>query len=137
VKLWFTNTVCVLLAFGASAQEIRRATDDAPTVKVTPLQLDFGTQPVGKKSSPQTVTLTNAGATPVTITDIIPSGIDFGETHNCGATLPPGAECTINITFTPAIAGSRLGALVILDSVPGSPARVALTGIGEETGEEK
>ena len=136
MKIWFAHVVCVLLAFGAGAQEIHRPADDAPTVKVTPLQLDFGAQPVGKTSSPRTVTLTNAGATPVTITDIIPSGIDFGETHNCGATLPPGAECTINI-FTPAIAGSRLGALVILDSVPGSPARVALTGIGEETGEEK
>jgi hypothetical protein len=67
----------------------------------------------------------------LTITDIIPSGIDFGETHNCGTSLPPGANCTIDITFTPAIAGLRLGSLVVPDSVPGSPSRVALTGTGE------
>lgn len=131
MKLWFTHAVCVLLTLGAGAQEIRRSGDDVPTVKITPAQLDFGPQPVGKASSPRTVTLTNAGTTPLTITDIIPSGIDFGETHNCGASLPPGGDCTIEITFTPATTGLRLGTLVILDSVPGSPSRVALTGTGE------
>ncbi len=131
MKLQFTHTVCLLLAIVAGAQEVRRPVDDAPTVKLAPLQLDFGSQPVGKASSPQTVTLTNSGTAPLTITDIIPSGIDFGETHNCGASLPPGADCTINITFTPATTGLRLGTLIVLDSVPSSPSRVALTGTGE------
>jgi hypothetical protein len=131
VKLGFTYAVCLLLAFGADAQEALRSTDDAATVKLTPLQLDFGSQPEGKASSPRTVTLTNAGIVPLTITDIILSGIDFGETHNCDASLPPGANCTIDVVFTPATTGLRLGTLVILDSVPGSPSRVALTGTGE------
>ena len=130
MKLQFTRAVCLLLAIVAGAQEVRRS-DDAPTVKLAPLQLDFGSKPVGKASSPQTVTLTNSGTAPLTITDISPSGIDFGETHNCGASLPPGADCTINITFTPATTGLRLGTLIVLDSVPSVPSRVALTGTGK------
>jgi hypothetical protein len=103
----------------------------AVLVKITPPSLDFGNQPVGSVTQPQTATLANTGMTPLKITDIITSGIDFAQTNTCGQSLAPGATCTIQITFKPAITGPRLATLQVLDSAPSSPQSIPLTGTGK------
>jgi hypothetical protein len=93
--------------------------------------LNFGNQTVGSTSAAQTLSLTNSGNAPMTISNITPSG-DFAETHTCGASLPATASCTLSVTFTPTAAGSRTGALTIADNAPGSPHTVTLAGTGSD-----
>jgi len=130
--------VCAAFVFLAAARATE--SDDGPPnqrsaeparVKIRPESLDFGTQPVDTVSAPQTATLANTGPSVLTITDIIPSGIDFKQTNTCGQNLPAGASCTIQVTFKPAITGPRMATLLILDSDPASPQSIGLNGIGQ------
>src|SRR5437667_46567 len=64
-----------------------------------------------------TVTLTNTGMTALTTNSFAASG-DFAATSTGAsacptspATLPAGANCTINVTFTPTASGARTGTL--------------------------
>lgn len=65
----------------------------------------FANQAVGTTSAAQTMTFTNAGLVTWTGFSFQPSVGDFAQTNNCGASLAPGASCTMNITFTPIRAG--------------------------------
>jgi Transmembrane protein 131-like N-terminal len=103
----------------------------ATHLEMTPSRLDFGTQPVGTSSQPAIVKLSNTGNSPVTIHDILTSGIDFTQSNNCGATLAQGGECNISVTFKPAITGIREGTLTAWDSDFGSPHSVLLSGMGQ------
>lgn len=98
---------------------------------ISPAKLDFGPQPVGTTSQPKTATLANTGTALVTIRDILPSGIDFSQTNTCQGDLAPGANCTIEVRFTPATTGPRFGSVMILDSDPGSPHTLVLGGTGQ------
>jgi len=98
---------------------------------MSPAKLDFGTQPVGTTSQPKTATLANTGTSTVTIRDVLPSGIDFAQTNTCRGDLAPGANCAIEVRFTPAITGPRFGSVMILDSDPGSPHTLDLSGTGQ------
>ena len=91
--------------------------------------LNFGSQNVGTTSSPQTLTLTNAGGGTLTISSIMISG-DFAQTDNCGSSLAPGASCTFNVTFTPTAYGTRIGSITVTDSALGSPQFISLSGVG-------
>ena len=91
--------------------------------------LAFANQQVGVTSTPQPVTLTNSGNEALAIASITPSG-DFGETNDCGTGLAAGGHCTIQVTFTPTIFGTRTGSIRITDNAPGSPQPVTLTGTG-------
>ena len=105
----------------------------APVAVLTPSSLSF-TGAAGTTSAAQTVTLSNTGSVPLTITGITaPSsplmGL-FNETSNCGASLAAGSSCTISVTFSPAIAGNVTGNLLVTDNATGSPQMVTLTGTG-------
>ena len=74
------------------------------------------------------------GNGPLTITSIAITGInsgDFAQTNNCGGSVATGANCTINVTFTPAAKGGRAAALSITDNASGSPQQVSLKGSGK------
>src|SRR5207247_1127716 len=75
------------------------------------------------------VTLTNTGGAALRISAITATG-DFTQTNNCGSAVASGAHCAINVTFTPAAAGTRTGTLSITDNASGSPQSVSLTGVG-------
>src|SRR5207244_1867838 len=62
-------------------------------------------------------------------TSIVASG-DYAQNNNCGTTLAAGTSCTINVTFTPTVTGTRTGAITITDNAPNSPQTVNLTGNG-------
>lgn len=103
------------------------------TVTVSPMSLTFGAQAVGTTSAAQTVTLTNSLSTALTINNIFGSGTnlaDFGQSNDCGSSVPAGDSCTINITFTPSATGTRTASLNISDSAANSPQIVSLTGTG-------
>jgi hypothetical protein len=105
----------------------------APVVQLSPTSVAFGSISVGTPSNAWTVTLSNIGTAGLTITSISMAGFnpgDFTQTNNCGSSLAIGANCTINVTFTPAVAGSRSGSLRVTDNATGSPQSVSLTGTG-------
>ncbi len=101
----------------------------SPRVALSATFLVFPPQPVGTTSAPKTVNVLNTGAAPLTITSISTSG-DFQQTNNCGASLPGGATCSINVTFTPTAGGARSGTLTIKDDALCGPHTVALFGFG-------
>jgi hypothetical protein len=104
-----------------------------PTLSLAPGSLNFGDQAVCTTSNPQSVTLTNTGTTTLTITSIIATG-EFNQTNTCGSSLAPGADCTISVIFTPAVSGSRTGAITVTSDATGSPHAVSLTGTGVGSG---
>jgi phosphatidylethanolamine-binding protein (PEBP) family uncharacterized protein len=106
-------------------------------VTVSPSSVAFGNQAVGAASSARPVTLTNAGSSALSITSIAVLGVnasDFAQSNNCGSSVAAGANCTINVTFKPSVAGSRSTALAITDNATGSPQSVSLSGTGVSTG---
>ena len=88
-------------------------------------------QVAGTTSAPQTITLTNASASAVTISGLSATG-DFAVASNTCGTLSPGGSCSPMVTFKPTAGGTRTGSLVITDTSPGSPHMVALSGTGED-----
>jgi Bacterial Ig-like domain (group 3)/Protein of unknown function (DUF1573) len=86
---------------------------------------------VGKTTAAQTVTVTNNGNLPLTITTVAVAG-DFAKTDNCtAAPIAVGATCTINATFTPTAPGNRTGTVTLTDDADDSPQTIALSGKGE------
>jgi hypothetical protein len=126
-------SVAVLIVGGGlqNMADVARPLQSAPLVKIEPAKIDFGMQAVGTPSRPRTATLTNVSNASVTIRDITASGIDFAETDNCQGSLAPGSNCAIQVTFTPAVTGPRMGTIIITDSEPTSPRFLVLTGTGE------
>jgi len=104
-------------------------TQTSPGVSFSTNTLTFGNQVVGTTSQPMVVTLTNSGTATLTISGIAASA-NFAETNNCGSTVASAANCTINVTFTPATSGSLSGTVSVTDNATGSPQTVSLTGTG-------
>jgi len=82
---------------------------------------------LGSSSAAQTVTVTNKGTAPVTVTGISTVG-DFAQTNTCSTSIVPSGSCNISVSFVPTTSGIRYGNLVIADSDPASPQTVRLTG---------
>jgi hypothetical protein len=85
---------------------------------------------MGMPSAAQSVTFTDTGNAPLSITSISATG-DFAETNTCGGAVLAGANCTISVTFTPTAAGSRTGSVTIADNAAGSPHTINVTGTGQ------
>jgi hypothetical protein len=95
--------------------------------------VNFGTQPVGTKSLPKTITLTNKGSVAVNISGISITGTDpsdFAQTNTCGKSVAAGGSCFIKVTFKPLAKGERTADVSMSDDGGGSPQKVSLTGTG-------
>lgn len=113
-----------------SPQLINLAGDGSgPGATFTPVSLSFPSQLLGTSSAAQAVTLTNSGDLTLNISGIQVTG-DFGQNNNCPAQLPPGSSCTINVTFSPAVSGTRSGTLTVDDNAYGTTQAANLTGTG-------
>jgi FG-GAP-like repeat len=103
------------------------------SVMLAPSSLAFGIENVGSQSPPQTATLTNDGSSALKIKQIGINGADpkdFGQTNNCGTSVPAGGSCQIQVTFTPTATGARSASLFVDYQGLGSPQTVALSGTG-------
>jgi len=98
---------------------------------LSPANLDFGSQIIGTKSSPQYVTLSNMGNGALGITGISVSPSFFSQQHNCGSSLAAGASCTIAVWFAPKLKGMLVGSLTVQTDGSGSPQGVSLSGTGQ------
>lgn len=89
----------------------------------------YGNVVVGQSRN-EPVKVTNYGTTAMSIQSVTATG-DFSRAPGgCGASVPPGGACTLNIKFKPTAAGLRTGTLTINDSDSTSPQTVNLQGGG-------
>jgi hypothetical protein len=91
--------------------------------------VNFSPQLFDTMSAPQIVALKNLGAAALSIRSIKASG-QFKVTDTCGASVAPGANCTISAVFQPTSAGTRTGLVTIMDSASAKPQFIELRGTG-------
>jgi hypothetical protein len=106
-----------------------------PTLGLSPTTLTFTPEAPGKSSAAQTVTLTNSGTAPLTVSGIAIGGANpasFTQTNNCTSPLAANASCQISVISTPDGPGSRSASLTITDNAPGTPQTVVLNGTGSD-----
>ncbi|MBK8321709.1 MAG: DUF4214 domain-containing protein [Betaproteobacteria bacterium] len=111
----------------------------SPQAGVSVSAVAFGGQSMGTTAPAQAVTVTNIGTGTLTISNVAVNNAQFAQTNNC-TSLASGASCTVNVTFTPAVAGGALlsttnvtGNLTLTSNGVGSPNVVSLTGTGEKS----
>ena len=105
------------------------ATAAAPSIQLVPATVTFSTQQTGTLSAPVTVTVTNTGNAPLTVSSVVTSG-DFVESDTCvGTAVAEGASCSVQVRFQPATAGTRTGLLTVYGNVSGGQATAALSGL--------
>lgn len=120
-------------------------TTGTPEVTITPLvaTLSFspsngltftGIQPMQTLSSPQTLTVMNAGTGPLQISSLTFAGNAPGDflvsSNGCMGQIAAGASCTLGVNFAPQAPGNRTARLQIASNDPNSPASVPLAGTG-------
>ena len=106
-----------------------------PTADLSGTSLTYSAAVVGSTSAAQSVTLTNNGGLPLTITSIVTGGTnsgDFASTNNCTSPIAPAAHCTINATFTPTAGGARTATITVTDNASTSPQVITLQGTGQD-----
>jgi hypothetical protein len=99
-----------------------------PGVSLTPTSLTFPATGSGLTALAQSVTLTNNGGLPLTITNIAISPNFTIASDTCPATLPINAACNLLVVFAPTTAGPLSGTLTITDNAPNSTQAVTLFG---------
>jgi len=102
-------------------------------IKFDPMSVSFDIPDSISTRSVQTVTLISSGNADLHIFRLELAGdnsTDFiMDSGRCsGATLPPGARCPIQISFSPAAAGTRQAVLIVADNTSGSPHTVPISG---------
>jgi len=118
---------------GTGAGPVVQVSGDGLNGATPNYNLDFGAAPVGSPAT-RTITMTNGGnaplvldATPITIA----GASDYGESDSCaGASVAPGQNCHIVITFAPTLNTQRTATMRISDNGGDSPRTISLTGRG-------
>jgi probable HAF family extracellular repeat protein len=97
-------------------------------------QLAFGSQPLGTSGRPLTLTLTNSGNAPLSISRVTLAGGNAGDyqiTADSGSSmLAPGSTRTITLQFTPMGSGPRYTYLILRDNAPDTEQQIYLVGAG-------
>jgi hypothetical protein len=106
-----------------------------PAVTFTPTSLTFAAQAIGTTSAAQTIAIKNTGSAGLFINSAATRGanpLDFTQVDDqcSGLTLPPGASCSVAITFSPTASGTRSATFLLTDNAPASPQSVPITGTG-------
>ena len=107
----------------------------APVVKLSGYQLNWGSVTVGQTGTAGQVQLTNIGDGKVRSLAVAISGpdaSDFTITENTCPTLVSSLEsCNISVVFTPTAVGLQTASLTFTDNAYGSPQTVSLSGTGQ------
>jgi hypothetical protein len=103
----------------------------APQLTLSPTTLNFGSVALNT-ATPQSLTLTSSGTSPVTVNSAAISGAGFSLVGaSLPATLNPGQSMTLQVQFKPTATGSATGNLTISsNSSSGGTAVVSLSGTG-------
>jgi hypothetical protein len=118
--------------FNISGKLAGAAPAPAPSLGISTAALQFKSRQAGTTSAPQSVTVTNFGTAPGTVTGMSVTGAeaaDFVVSQNtCTAPLAPQASCTANVAFAPTAAGDRAATLSIANDAPAGARTIGLSG---------
>ena len=120
-------------AIGSPHTVILTGTGKGPVVSLSPGAVNFKDQIVGTTSGAETVRMANHGNATLIITSIAVTGTNsasFAQSNNCGNALPPGARCTINVTFAPIALGDLAAQVTTTHNATGGYRTVKLDGTG-------
>jgi hypothetical protein len=132
IDVRLANLVVTDSAVGGSQTASLIGTGTAASI--SPPNLVFTPQKVGTTSPVQTINLSDASTTALTITAIAITGTnaaDFVQANTCGTGIAGRASCTVSVTFKPTATGTRTAAVSVTDNGGASPQSVALTGTGQ------
>lgn len=101
----------------------------SPELTLSQPAIGFGQVSMGTTSIPRSVTLTNTGSAALQIASIVSSSTEFKATHDCAASLVPGAGCKLTVTYSP-VADNAAETVTITSNAFSSPNSVVLTGLG-------
>jgi phospholipase C len=99
-------------------------------ISFNPNKLTFASQPVGTTSQPMTFTVANPSTTASLAMGAVTTTGDFAATSNCPSSLLPGSNCTISVTFTPTVTGTRSGGVSVVNGDFRSPQIINVSGTG-------
>lgn len=108
----------------------------APAASLAPASLSFAGTTVGQSSTALSTTLTNTGNAVLNISAIGVGGANASEFAitggSCGAggSVAAGANCNVQLVFTPAAAGARSASLNFSHNAAGGSSSVTLSGTG-------
>jgi hypothetical protein len=106
-----------------------------PKIVLNPTSFTFASTAVGQVAGPVSITLTNSGTGPLTLSPITLAGADPGdflEFDTCVPSVAVGANCEIALYFLPKAVGSRTATVVLTTNA--SPATQSITVTGTATG---
>ena len=105
-----------------------------PVISVSPASLDFGTINSGQTKD-LSLTITNNGNAPLTVSAITPTGSAFTVTSSLPPPIAAASSATVTVRFAPTAGGSQTGALAIASNDPVHPSvSVSLTGATPSSG---
>jgi hypothetical protein len=118
---------------GAYLYSSATAAPSGPTATLSTGAFNFGNQTVNTTSAAQSATLSNSGASALSISRIAVSGNNassFVLSHNCGTSLAAGQSCTVQVQFKPATTGPLTAAVTFTDNASNPSQTIALSGSG-------
>jgi hypothetical protein len=101
----------------------------SPSVSIAPLAINFGLELIKNATHPVTVTITNTSGAVIGPLSVFTS-VYFHETNTCASGLAIGGSCSVSVSFHPNVTGPIAGSLNVSGGFTGSPATVALNGVG-------
>ena len=101
-----------------------------PGVSLTPVSLSFPPTGVGLTALAQTLTLTNNGGLPLTISSVAVSPGFAIALNSCTTTLAVNTACSLTIVFAPTAAGPISGTITYTDNAPSGAQTTTLSGTG-------
>jgi hypothetical protein len=131
-----TGTLRVSDALQTQAVALNGTGLQPPVLSVNPALLNFAVQQVGAASSPETLTVRNTGGAAAAnigtqITGASASSFSIASA-TCGQTLDAGNTCSVQVAFSPTVAGANTATLAISSSTMGVAAvQVSLSGTGQ------
>jgi outer membrane protein assembly factor BamB len=100
---------------------------------IAPTTKDYGTVPVGS-SAPATFTITNVSTSPLPVglspSSVTGNGFSINSDGCNGTALAAGASCTVGVTFTPSVTGTRYQGQLTVQDFGSIEATATLVGTG-------
>ena len=101
-----------------------------PGVSLTPVSLSFPATGVGLTALAQTLTLTNNGGLPLTISGVVASPGFTIALNSCSSALAINTACSLTVVFAPTAPGPVTGTLTFTDNAPSGMQTTTLSGTG-------
>ena len=117
-----------------SAIEVSTLGEPSP-ITMTPNPINFYIAGLGRGSLPREVTINNSGDETVTVSGVSFTGMgaaDYTTSFTGAFDIPAGGNGTIDVTFDPQSAGTKVAQLEVAHSGIGSPAKLTVNGVGQD-----